>query len=319
MSMRTPEDIRLRTKAALSRRLRRLARIEELEARLDHGEQRLGLLEERVGRLEDAAQGYFTGNDQRVGRLESLAAIDPVMGWIEQATLATEPLVSVILPTYNRAAMLPRAIETVLAQTYPHWELVVVDDASEDETAAVLEAAVARDPRVRSLRVDHGGVGAARNAGLEAAEGALVAYLDDDNAMHPRWLKSVVWAFEQRPAVEVIYGAVVIDDYNRGLEGPPALPIAALTPFDRARLSEENPADISTIAHRAGLAEARFDESLAAMADWDLLARLCSERDPLVLPAIACFYSTARPDRLMSEPGAAAEAAIVRERLRGHR
>jgi glycosyltransferase involved in cell wall biosynthesis len=212
--------------------------------------------------------------------------------------------------------MLPRAIETVLAQTYSRWELVIVDDASEDDTAAVLKRAAGRDRRVRSLRVDHGGVGAARNAGLEAAEGALVAYLDDDNAMHPGWLKSVVWAFEQRPAIEVIYGAIVIDDYNRGLDGEPALPIAALTPFDRGRISERNPADISTIAHRAGLAEARFDEDLAAMADWDLLARLCSEQDPLVLPAIACFYSTARPDRLMRASTAAAEAALVRERLR---
>ena len=316
MPRRTADGIRLRSRAALSARIRRLAGTEELEARLDHGEQRVGRLEQRVGRLEEAGQAYFAGNDQRVGRLESLAAIGPVMDWIEQATLATEPLVSVILPTYNRAAMLPRAIETVLAQTYPRWELLIVDDASEDETAAVVKRAAGRDRRVRSLRVDHGGVGAARNAGLEAAEGALVAYLDDDNAMHPGWLKSVVWAFEQRPAIDVIYGAIVIDDYNRGLDGEPALPIAALTPFDRGQISERNPADISTIAHRAGLAEARFDEDLAAMADWDLLARLCSEQDPLVLPAIACFYSTARADRLMRAPTAAAEATLVRERLR---
>ena len=141
MPRRTADGIRLRSRAALSARIRRLAGTEELEARLDHGEQRLGRLEQRVGRLEEAAQAYFAGNDQRVGRLESLAAIGPVMDWIEQATLATEPLVSVILPTYNRAAMLPRAIETVLAQTYPRWELVIVDDASEDDTAAIVASA----------------------------------------------------------------------------------------------------------------------------------------------------------------------------------
>jgi glycosyltransferase involved in cell wall biosynthesis len=273
--------------------------------------------EHRVGRLEESVQAYFEGNDQRVGRLESLAAIGAVMDWIEQATLATEPLVSVIMPTYNRATILPPAIATLLAQTYPNWELVVVDDGSEDDTAEVLEAVT--DPRVRSLRVEHAGVGAARNAGLAAAEGSLVAYLDDDNAMHPGWLKSVVWAFEQRPEIEVIYGAIVIDDFNRGLDGEPALPIAALTPFDRERISEQNPADTSTIAHRAGLPEARFDEALVTMADWDLLGRLCAERDPLGLPAIACFYSTARADRLTGGPTEPADTALVRDRLREDR
>ncbi len=303
----TRGGIGLRARAALSTRVRRLAGTEALDANLARTEQ-------RVGGLQEAAQAYFDANDQRVGRLEGLAAIAPVMDWIEQATLATEPLVSVIMPTYNRSAMLPGAIETVLAQTYPNWELVVVDDASEDDTAEVLAGFA--DPRVRPRRVEHGGVGAARNAGLEAADGTLVAYLDDDNAMHPGWLKSVVWAFEQRPESEVIYGAIVIDDFNRGHDGEPALPIAAITPFDRKELAEHNPADISTIAHRAGLPEARFDEALVTMGDWDLLGRLCAERDPLVLPAIACFYSTVRADRLTGGPTEAADAALVSERLR---
>jgi hypothetical protein len=134
--------------------------------------------------------------------------------------------------------------------------------------------------------------------------------------MHPGWLKSVVWAFEQRPESEVIYGAIVIDDFNRGRAGEPALPIAAITPFDRKELAEHNPADISTIAHRAGLPEARFDEALVTMGDWDLLGRMCAERDPLVLPAIACFYSTARADRLTGGPTEPADTALVSERLR---
>jgi Glycosyl transferase family 2 len=308
----TRGGIGFRARAALSTRVRRLAGTEALDANLARTEQ-------RVGGLQEAAQAYFDANDQRVGRLEGLTAIAPVMDWIEQATLATEPLVSVIMPTYNRSAMLLGAIETVLAQSYPHWELVIVDDASEDDTPAVLETAARRDPRVRPLRVEHGGVGAARNAGLAAADGTLVAYLDDDNAMHPGWLKSVVWGFEQRPESEVIYGAIVIDDFNRGRDGEPALPIAAITPFDRKELAERNPADISTIAHRAGLPEARFDEALVTMGDWDLLGRLCAERDPLVLPAISCFYSTARADRLTGGPTEPADVALVSERLRDAR
>jgi hypothetical protein len=267
--------------------------------------------------LATATGAYFETNDARVGRLEQLAAISAVMDWIEQATVETEPVVSVIMPTYNRAELLPAAIASVIAQSYPNWELIVVDDGSDDGTTATLEAL--SDPRVRGLRVEHGGVGAARNAGLDAARGSLVAYLDDDNAMHPNWLKSVVWAFEQRPEVAVLYGAIVIDDYNRGSGGEPALPTAALNPFDRRRFSEENPADISAIAHRAGLPGAHFDEDLVTMADWDLLGRLCAEREPLVLPAISCFYSTATPGRLTGGPTQEQDTAIVRERLGGGR
>jgi hypothetical protein len=300
----------LRARAELGERLRRLTGAAGLRDRLDD-------TDARVGGLERAAHGYFESNDARVGRLESLVAIGAVMDWIAQATLTTEPLISVIMPTYNRSALLPAAIATVLEQSYPSWELVVVDDGGEDDTADVVAGFA--DPRVRALRVGHGGVGAARNAGLAAARGALVAYLDDDNAMHPGWLKSVAWAFEQRPEIDVLYGAIVIDDFNRGRDGEPALPIAALAPFDRERLTRENPADISTIAHRAGLAEARFDESLVTMGDWDLLGRLCAERDPLVLPAIACFYSTADGDRLTGGPTEGADAALVSRRLRERR
>ncbi len=191
--------------------------------------------------------------NQRLTSLEQVAAIGPLMAWIEQATLTSAPLISVITPTRNRARLLPRAIDSVLAQTYPKLELIVVDDGSTDETTEVI-AAIA-DPRLRSLRVEHRGVGAARNAGLAEARGELIAYVDDDNAMHPTWLKSVAWGFEQRPEIDVLYGGMVIEDvHHTQPERPPALPRAVINPFDRAGIAEANPADISAIAHRAGLA-----------------------------------------------------------------
>jgi glycosyltransferase involved in cell wall biosynthesis len=203
----------------------------------------------------------------------------------------------------------------VLAQSYGNLELIVVDDGSTDETESAL-AAIA-DPRLHTLRIDHAGASAARNVGLQRATGELIAYLDDDNAMHPGWLKSVVWGFEQRPEVDVLYGGMVIEDvHHTQPELPPALPRAIVNPFDRRRLAQQNLADMSSIAHRAGLIGARFDEGLPTMADWDLLARLCADRDPLVLPVIACFYATAVPDRLTGGPTEPADAELVRERLR---
>lgn len=261
---------------------------------------------------------HYEAANRRLDWLEQQAAIRPVMTWIEHATLAGTPLISVVMPTRNRSALLRRAIASVLAQTYPELELLVVDDGSSDDTAELV--ASIPDRRLRPQRIEHSGVGAARNAGLEAATGELIAYLDDDNLMHPGWLKSVAWAFEQRPEAEVAYGAILIDDVNRADEAlPTTMPQAYVNRFDRDRLGEDNLADISAIAHRAGLAQARFDEGLVTMADWDLLARLCAERDPVVLPAIACLYTTDAPGRLTGGPTEADDTATVRERVRAAR
>ncbi len=299
---------------------RALERLSRWRAELrDHGLRTAILLRlrEQAGTAELARslRVYFDANNSRVERLERLASIPQASAWIEQATLATSPLVSVILPTRNRASLLPAAIASVSAQTYSGWELVIVDDGSDDETAELLAAL--EDPRIRTLRIEPSGVGAARNAALSEARGELIAYLDDDNTMHRGWLKAVVWAFEQRPEVEFLYGAIVIDDVARGDDRRPAeLPLAFLNGFDRRLLTDENLADVGAIAHRAGLEGARFDEQLVTMGDWDLLARVCAEREPLVLPVIASFYSTAAPDRLTGGPTEAHDAERVRERAR---
>jgi len=238
-----------------------------------------------------------------------------LMGWVEQAVVDPTPLVSVVLPTRNRAALLPRAIASVRAQAYPTWEIVLVDDASTDDTPAVVEGLQAElgPDRLRSIRAPQGGVCAARNHALASAKGSLIAYLDDDNTMHPLWLKVVVWAFAQRPDIDVVYGGIVVDDLlrvNRRDAG--ALPSYHLATFDRGRLASTNLADMGAIAHRPGLPEGRFDETLREMGDWDLLVRLTREKAPLVLPAIACFYHTDSPNRLSGGPTFEADRLRVR-------
>ncbi|SRR6266545_773791 len=250
---------------------------------------------------------------ERIENLERANSVRVFMEWINHARLTTGPRVSVIMPTHNRAAFLPAAIASVQAQTYPTWELVIVDDASDDSTPELLSTV--DDPRVRSVRVRRGGCCAARNAGLDVAGGEIIVYLDDDNVMHPAWLRSVVWAFEQRPDIDVLYGAFVLDDVSRvNRQGAGSLPTMFLRSYDRQTLLTENLADISAVAHRAGLPGARFDESLIEMGDWDLLCTLTAERDPLVLPAIACFYTTDAPNRLSGGPTYQADYDTVRRK-----
>ena len=102
---------------------------------------------------------------------------------------AVPGLVSVVMPAWNAAATVARSIESVLAQDHAQVELLVVDDASTDATAQLVAGYAAADARVRLLRQPaNGGVAAARNAGITAARGEYVAFLDSDDWWHPRKL-----------------------------------------------------------------------------------------------------------------------------------
>lgn len=271
--------------------------------RHDTGFAHIGELERHLHEIRDDVA--------TVGRLAQVAT---VTDWARGATLRTEPLVSVVLPTRNRASLLPRAIESVLAQFYANWELLVVDDASTDDTRHVLAAVT--DPRVRCLEGPGRGVSAARNVAIDAAAGALVAYVDDDNRMHPDWLRAVVWAFEQRPDLDVLYGAVVIDDLLRVQgAGEGALPVMGLHRYERAALEQHNLADMGAIAHRRDC-EARFDETIAGAEDWDLLLQLTRTGDALSLPALALYYDSTTADRLSDHPSTPGDIERVRAKAR---
>jgi len=108
-----------------------------------------------------------------------------------------KPEVSVVVPTYNRAAFVEASLESVLAQEGVAFEVVVVDDGSEDDTLARLGRI--RDPRLRLVPVAHGGVGAARNAGVSAAQGAYVAFHDSDDVALPARLARPVAVLRAQP------------------------------------------------------------------------------------------------------------------------
>jgi GT2 family glycosyltransferase len=95
------------------------------------------------------------------------------------------PEVSVIIPTYNRAHLIARAVDCVLQQTYPHCHVIVVDDGSTDATPSVMAERYGNEPRVRYIRQPNAGVSAARNRALAEAKGDYIAYLDSDDLWRP--------------------------------------------------------------------------------------------------------------------------------------
>ena len=183
----------------------------------------------------------------------------------------TEPLVSVIIPTFNRAEWLREAIASVLTQTHERLEIIVVDDGSCDHTAAVVRACGAG---LTYMRQDHAGVSAARNRGVAAARGEFIAFLDSDDVWQPRKVAAQVALFTQQREVEACYtdeiwirrgvrvNAKHIHRKHDGWLFFPSLPRCIISP--------------SSIMLRRTLWEqlGGFDERLPACEDYDLWLRL---------------------------------------------
>lgn len=116
------------------------------------------------------------------------------------------PSVSIILPTYNRAHLIPRAIASVSAQTFADWELIVVDDGSTDDTRALLESYSAQmGERIRIIRQPHVGPCAARNRGIDESRGRFLCFLDSDDEFLPGRLARPLELFDIRPELGFVY------------------------------------------------------------------------------------------------------------------
>ena len=192
------------------------------------------------------------------------------------------PVVSVVLPTRDRAELLPRAVASVLGQTFSDFELIVVDDASSDATACVVSAFA--DPRIAYLRLDAPrGPGAARNVGIRAARGKYVAFQDSDDEWLPDKLARQVDVFDGAPReVGLVYSRFVRIDGTRTSETPPA----GFQPGDagtRRALLRGNFIGTPTVMARAEClaGDGLFDEGLRMLEDWELwlrLSRRCESR-----------------------------------------
>ncbi|MCW5921939.1 MAG: glycosyltransferase family 2 protein [Saprospiraceae bacterium] len=106
-------------------------------------------------------------------------------------------LISLVVPSYNRAHLLKDAIESTLTQTYPHWEMLIVDDKSTDNTAEVAQSYATKDPRVKYFLNPEKGVSSARNYGIKMSQGQYIAFLDDDDINLPHRFESQLKAMKK--------------------------------------------------------------------------------------------------------------------------
>lgn len=198
-------------------------------------------------------------------------------------------------PTYNRAQLLPRAVDSVLGQTYRNLELIIVDDGSTDKTGQVLSDM--RDERLRVLTQDHLGVSGARNLGAAVSRGGMIAFLDSDDLWQPqklelqlRFMRLGGWEISQTDEIWIRKGERVNPKKKHAKKGgwlfEPSLELCLISP------------SAVMITRSCWEAIGPFDESLPACEDYDLWLRSSLHYPVGFLPQPLVVKYGGHPDQL---------------------
>lgn len=187
-----------------------------------------------------------------------------------------QPLVSVVIPTFNRAGMIEAAVQSVQAQTYPHWEIIISDDGSTDNSRAVVQKLMGRDNRVRFVtRETNAGAQAARNAGIKAARGEWIAFLDSDDQWLPDSLERRM-TIALRGNVDVVHSNAYILHPGREREIYRVRPLSGNV--YKEVLSGEGPMFPCLLIRKTALESiGLLDESIRSYQEWDTAIRLAKK------------------------------------------
>ena len=183
-----------------------------------------------------------------------------------------EALISIILPTYNGTRFLERAIQSCIDQTYPKWELIIVDDASTDDTPSVISLMEAKDKRIRSIRhYQNRKLPGALNTGFAASAGDFLTWTSDDNCYRPEALAKMLAFLKSSPDYDMVYADYTIIDGD-------SLPIQPISVGEPTTLVVRNIVG-ACFLYRRNVYEilGEYNESLFLAEDYDYWLRVLSQ------------------------------------------
>lgn len=196
---------------------------------------------------------------------------------------------SIIMPIWNRSEIVPKAIESVLNQTYQNYELIIIDDGSDDNLEEVISPYLSTN--INLYRIPHRGVSSARNFGLKHANGEYVAYLDSDNTWYPQFLSVMGEVLNIHRTAKAAYCKynlykkipIINKMFLRSIKGEE---------FNFQKLLKRNYIDLNTFVHAKECIETIgfFDETLTRLVDWDYIIRITAMYEPVFVPEVLVNY-----------------------------
>lgn len=199
------------------------------------------------------------------------------------------PLISVIIPVYNGEKTIKTTIDSVLNQTFTDFELLVVNDGSQDSTLAVVNEI--QDARIRVFSFPNSGVSASRNRGLAEAKGEFISFLDADDLWTPDKLETQLKALQENPQAAVAYSCTDwIDESGQFLRAGGHMTVNG-NAYEKLLLRDFVESGSNPLIRRQALEEVgTFDESLAFAEDWDLWLRLAARYEYVAVPSAQILY-----------------------------
>ena len=203
-----------------------------------------------------------------------LASIEENTFWVKQNVNAVyqndTPLVSVIMPVYNREDTITHALSSALSQTWKNIEIILVDDGSTDGSVYQLTKFI-HDRRIKLIQIPHAGVCAARNAGLRASSGEYIAFLDSDNIWRRNYLQMMLSHMAQDNSQAAYCGIHRFHNSQFSY---------FYRSFNKRDLYDENYIDLNAfVVHRDLVHDIFFDEVLYRLNDWDFILSVCDKTD----------------------------------------
>ena len=193
---------------------------------------------------------------------------------------------SVIIPTYNRCDLLQKAVYSLLAQTHENYEIIIVDDGSDDDTKEMIQKLFAEhinSNKIKYIYTTNSGVCAARNTGLQHAKNDWIAYLDSDNSVFPNFLNTFAKAIKTNSQENKIFycmgktmlGRIIGQDFN----------------FKQLLIG--NYIDLGTLVHHKDIFNelGGFDENMTRLVDWELIVRYTKHHKPMFIKEVCMLYN----------------------------
>ncbi len=216
--------------------------------------------------------------------------------------------VSIIIPVYQAEDFLPACLTSVLAQTYPDFEVICVDDGSTDKSASIVQQYAVKDSRIRLMSGANQGVSMARNTGLAMARGDYIAFVDSDDMIHPLFLEKMVQTALRTGAdiVSCAYQQVSSD----ALFSPGTLPMADTErvthhPFDALVNRQEGYTVMvwGKVFHRSVIGDILFDERLSCGEDYLFVHQVFYQAKKSVTLDTPLLYYRQSPNSIMHKTG----------------
>lgn len=216
---------------------------------------------------------------------------------IKKKDLAMSPIVTIIIPIYNKDKYIENTLNSIIAQTFRDYECILIDDGSTDKSGEICDSISNKDSRFKVIHINNGGVSHARNIGIERAQGEYITFIDSDDLVHPEYLNNLYNCILSGGADLVISGLKKV--WANKSQEQPTIPVnCGLMNFDDVlpKFAAEQKSSgiygwcVGKIFKRTLIENIRFDESLKLAEDFDFYLKLYEKIDTVLFDDKTYYY-----------------------------